>query len=193
MAFLEPKIVAVKALQILKDELVFRNLLNRDYEADYHQVGDTISVRKRIAGKSELFDGQVNGQEAVEEPVNITLDRHRDYTTVLEPKDETLNIVDFASQVIEPAMVSLAEGVEEDCAAFVVSQATKKVEYTANPTDLKKIAELGKALDKAKAPMSNRSLVFSTDHKFDYATCTNLSEVNKAGDNMALREARVGK
>ena len=193
--FLEPKIVAVKALQLLKENLVLKQLVNRDYESSFRKVGDTISVRKRIQGNSQLFDGAIDGKTGNEVPVTITLDRHRDFSTILEPKDETLNIVDFTEQVIAPAIRSIVEGVEEDIASYIVSKASERntIAFTPNPTDLSNIAKMGKILDKAKAPMDARSLVLSVDHKYDYALTPNLSEVNRAGDNQALREARLGK
>ena len=193
--FIEPRIVAVKALQLLKDQIVLKNLVNRDYDSTYRKVGDTISVRKRVQRNSELFDGKVEGKEQNEIPVTITLDHHRDYTTVLGPKDETTSIVDFTAQVIEPAILSIVEGVEEDIAAYLVSKAKANnvVKATPNPKDLADIAKLGLNLDKAKAPMNKRSLVLSVNHKYAYALTPNLSEVNRAGDNQALREARLGK
>ena len=58
--------------------------------------------------------------------------------------------------------------------------------------NIKDIAKLSKALDIKKAPKTERSLVFSTEHVYDYLTTDILAKASFAGTDTALRRAETG-
>ncbi|MFA6336270.1 MAG: P22 phage major capsid protein family protein, partial [Bacteroidales bacterium] len=112
----------------------------------------------------------------------------------LTSKDATLELKDFSKQIIAPAMAAIAEQIDADIANYIFENAATTVSRSAtSPNTLTNIAALGKALDKAKAPLQDRSLVFSPDHKYAYALTDNLSKAAYAGDSQALRDANLGK
>lgn len=188
-----PQIVAIEALRILQSNMVFRDLVYNDYASDFAQVGDTVNVRKRAALGSKLFDGQIVIQDLQETTIPVKLDRLRDTSVKVTSKEMTLDIKDFSKQIMEPALIGLAQDVDADIAAAAVGYASYTKAATANPTNLADIADLAKRLDKVKAPKTDRVLVLSPDHKYKYALTGNLSNVSYAGDNVTLREALLGK
>lgn len=192
--FLTPQIIAREALAILQGNLVYADLVDRRFNADFNgKVGDTITIRSRSAVKSNYFNGQIKKQGITEAPIPVTLNRHRDTSVEVTSKDLTLNIADFSTQVLEPVMVGMANDINADIAAFIYGNAAKNIAATANPTDLKDIANIAKYLDTNKAPKTDRSLVLCPDHKYNYALTENLSKVSYAGDNETLRDAILGK
>ena len=182
--FLTPQIIAREALAILQGNLVYADLVDRRFNADFNgKVGDTITIRSRSAVKSNYFNGQIKKQGITEAPIPVTLDRHRDTSVEVTSKDLTLNIADFSTQVLEPVMVGMANDINADIAAFIYGNAAKNIAATANPTDLKDIANIAKYLDTNKAPKTDRSLVLCPDHKYNYALTENGGKVRDAGAN----------
>ena len=190
---LTPRIIATQAALLLQNNLVYRDLVNNDYSGEFAKVGDTVNVRKRNLLKSKNFDSEIELQDIEETAIPVKLDRLRDISIPITSKEMTLDIKDFSSQVLEPAMLGLAQDVDADIAAAVAGAASQTISATANPTDLADIAGLAKQLDKNKAPKTERRLVFATDHKYKYALTDNLSKVSYAGDNVTLREALLGR
>lgn len=192
---LTPQIIAQEALAILRNELVMKDLVHTDYANEFVKVGDTITVRKPATLVANDFAGAISSQDLTESGVTVTLDKFKDVSVALTSKQETLELKDFARQVIEPAMVAIAQQIDSDLAQFAVAQATGTAveETSATPQNLASIAALGKALDIAKSPMTERFLVMSPEHKYRYALTDVLTKVNYAGSNETLREALLGK
>lgn len=192
--FLTPQVIAMEALAILRNQLVFADLFHTDYSSEFVKVGDTITVRKPAELIANDFDGSISTQDLTETGVPVALDRFKDVSVAITSKQATLELKEFSRQVIEPAMVALAQKIDEDLANWAIGNASFVVDASsATPTNLADIANLGKALDKAKAPMMDRHLVLSPDHKYRYALTDVLSKVNYAGSNETLREAMLGK
>ena len=192
--FLTPQVIAMEALAILRNQLVFADLFHTDYSSEFVKVGDTITVRKPAELIANDFDGSISTQDLSEVGVPVALDRFKDVSVAITSKQATLELKEFSRQVIEPAMVALAQKIDEDLANWAIGNASSIVEASsASPTNLADIANMGKALDKAKAPLVDRHLVLSPDHKYRYALTDVLSKVNYAGSNETLREAMLGK
>lgn len=192
--FLTPQVIAMEALAILRNQLVMADLVHTDYANEFVKVGDTITVRKPATLVANDFAGTIASQDLTETGVTVTLNKFKDVSVALTSKQETLELKDFSKQVIEPAMVALAQQIDSDLAQFAVANAVGTVTETeAAPVKLASIAALGKALDIAKAPMTERHLVLSPEHKYRYALTDVLTRVNYAGTNETLREAMLGK
>jgi hypothetical protein len=192
--FLTPQIIAMEALAILKNNLVMADLVHSDYSSEFVKVGDTITVRKPAVLVAKDFAGNSDVQDLVEEGVAVKMERFKDISVKLTSKQETLELKDFARQVIEPAMVALAEQIDSDLANFAFGASVGAIgAASATPTSLADIANAAKYLDNVKAPVVDRHLVMSPDHKYRYALTNNLSYVNYAGDNATLREALLGR
>jgi hypothetical protein len=192
--FLTPQIIAQEALAILRNQLIFADLVHTDYANEFVKVGDTITVRKPAELLAKDFSGSIAAQDLTESGVTVKLDRFKDVSVAITSQQASLELRDFARQVIEPAMVALAQKIDEDIANFAFEKASGSVlASSATPTNLANIAEVGKKLDIAKAPLQERHLVMHPEHKYRYALTEILSKVNYAGSNETLREALLGK
>ena len=162
-AFLTPNIIAREALIVLENNLVMANLVHRDYSDEFAQIGDTVTIRKPAKFTAKNFTGAISRQDASEGSVPVKIDRHRDVSFGVTSKELTLDIKDFSTQLISPAMRAIAQAVDEDL-LNEVSNISATVSGTASPTDLKDIADMSKALDIAKVPMDQRRLVLDPNH-----------------------------
>lgn len=191
--FLTPGIIANEALMVLENSMVMSGLVHRDYSKEFVKVGDTITIRKPAKFIAKNFTGHVSAQDATEGSTEVKLDRFRDVTVNVTSRELTLNIQDFSSQVVTPAMQAIAQAVDSDLLAVGVAKAGKTITGTSTPTNLKDIGDIGKALDLVAAPIPNRRLVLHPTHKYRYALTDNMSKVSYAGDSQALREAELGR
>ena len=191
---LTPDIIAKEALAILRNTLVMADLVHADYSNEFVKVGDTITVRKPATLVAKDFTGSIDRQDIIEEGIPVKMDRFKDVSVALGSKEQTLELRDFSQQVIEPAMVAIAQQIDEDLANFAFGMAGNHVAVsTATPEKLADIALVAKTLDNQKALMTDRHLVLSPEHKYRYALTDNLSLVNYAGTNDTLRDALLGR
>lgn len=190
---LTPQIIAREALMVLENNLVMANLVHRDYNDEFVAgVGDTISIRKPAKFVAHNFTGEINVQDAVEGKTSVKLDHFRDVSFTVSSKEMTLDIKNFSEQFLQPALMAIAQTMDEDL-LNTVAEVTNSVAATAKPTNLEDIAKIAKHMDINKAPMSMRRLVLNPEHKYRYALTDNLSKVSYAGTGDTLRNAELGK
>ena len=190
---LTPEIIAREALMVLQNNLIMANLVHRDYDSEFVAgVGDTITIRKPAKFVAHNFTGNIVVQDAVEGKESVKLDHFRDVSFKVTSKELTLDIKNFSEQFLQPALMAIAQSIDEDI-LNVVAGVNNAVTATANPTNLKDIADISKMLDINKAPMSMRRLVLNPEHKYRYALTDNLSKVSYAGTGDTLRNAELGK
>ena len=187
-----PQIVAQEALLVLESQLTMANLVHRDYSKEFVQVGDTITVRKPAKFVAKNFTGTVSAQDITEGSVPVKMDRFRDVTVKVTAKEMSLDIKDFSTQIVEPALMAIAQAVDMDLLAVGVEKAAKTATVSGTPV-IGDIAGVGKALDVSKAPKQNRNLALPAEIQYKYNTLDNFAKVSYAGDSQALRDAEIGK
>jgi hypothetical protein len=189
-----PTIVANEALAILRNNCVYKDLVHTDFSKEFvNHVGDTVNVRTPATLSAYDFTSTITTQDTTESYVAVKLDKFKDVSVVITSKEWSLSIKDFSQQVIAPAMAAIGEAVDIDIANAIFGGAGNTVSRTAlSPTNLADIGNIAKALDIAKAPKFNRSLVMSPHHKYVYAQLDHLVKGSYAGDNDLLRKNEVG-
>lgn len=189
---LTPDVIAKEALMVLESNLTMANLVHRDYSNEFVQIGDTITVRKPAKFVAKNFIGTVEEQALTEGSVPVVIDRYRDVTVPITSKEMTLNIKDFSEQVITPALSSIAQAVDVDILTVGIEKAASSVSVSSTPV-ITDIANVGKALDKKKAPRDNmRNLVLAVDTLYKYNTLDNFAKAAYKGDSEALKNAEIG-
>ena len=190
---LTPDIIAKEALMQLESNLVMAGLVHRDYSKEFVNVGDTITIKKPAKFVAKNFLGQTEDQELSEGKTTVKMDRYRDITVPITSKEMTLDISDFSEQVVKPAMSAIAEAVDGDILAVGIQNAGNKVAISSTP-EIKDLANIGKALDKKKAPRDSlRNLVLGVDALYKYNTLTEFTDLSASGSSEALRDAVIGK
>lgn len=189
---LTPSIVANEALMVLQSNLTMANLVHRDYSDEFVKVGDTITVRKPATFVAKNFTGQTSAQDVTEGSVTVKMDRFRDVTVNVSSKEMTLDIKDFSTQVITPAMQAIAQAIDQDLLAVGVSKAGKTAAVSGTPV-IGDVANVGKALDQSKAPRANRRLILPPTTLYKYNTLDNFAKQCYKGDSEALKESEIGK
>ena len=113
--FLTPNIIAREALMQLRANCVMAGLVYRDYSSEFvASVGDTITVRKPATFEAKEFDrtSGIQIQDAVEDGVDVKLDKLLDVSFEVTAEQLTLDIADFSTQLLQPAMQSFAQKID---------------------------------------------------------------------------------
>lgn len=190
--FLTPQVIANEALMVLESNLTMANLVHRDYSDEFVEVGDTITIRKPAKFVAKNFVGKVTQQDITEGSVTVKMDRFRDVTVKITSKQLSLDIKDFSKQVVEPALMAIAQAIDSDLLAVGIEKAAKTATVSSKPV-IDDIAGVGKALDISKAPRNNRRLVLPPTTLYKYNTLDNFAKQSYKGDSQALKKSEIGK
>ena len=188
---LTPDIIAMEALMVLESNLTMAGLVHRDYSNEFVKVGDTITVRKPAKFVAKNFLGTVEAQDITEGSVAVVMDRYRDVTVNVSSKELSLDIKDFSAQVVTPALQAISQAIDIDLLAVGISKAAKTASVSATPV-ITDIAGVGKALDVAKAPRTDRRLILPPDILYKYNTLDNFAKASYKGDSDALKNSEIG-
>ena len=194
---LTPSVIAREALMLLESNMVFGNLVFRGHQAEFAgaKVGDTIQVRGPATFTAEEYDGAVlTIQDATESSVPVTLEKHFDVSFKVSDREMTLSIEDFGQQLLNPAMLAIAEAVDGYVASKYVEVYQAVGTAGTPPSTLAQVAAIDQALNEARAPLAGRVAVTNPQGKAALFAIPSFAEADKRGDDgTALREASMGR
>lgn len=191
--FLTPDIIAQEALMVLQSNLVAAELVYRDYVTEFTgaKVGDTVTIRKPATFTAQEFTGQVVIQNANEQGIPLVLEKHFDVTFQVTSKQWTLDLNSFSEQLIQPAMLAIAEGVDR----YLLSKAAdiNNTAVVAGMTTLADLTKIDLALNTNRVPVAPRNVIISPTIK---ASMMQIDAVHRADiradGGQALRNASLG-
>jgi hypothetical protein len=191
---LTPNIIARESLMVLQNNMVLGGLVHKDYSAEFANVGDTITVRKPATFTVDEFDGtSIHVQDAKESGVPVKMDKHLDLSFRVTSKDLSLNIVDFSTQFLVPAMQAFAQDVDSRLASLYVDIPYISGTAGTTPNSVSSITGVRKVMNDNKVPMQGRNLVLDTAADAKLLELDTFNRVDASGTNTALQEAQLGR
>lgn len=194
--FLTPSVIGREALMILENNLVATSLFNRGQTATFTgaKVGDTISIRKPASFTAQEFSSTTTTQNATETSTPMVLEKHFDVTFGVTSKDWTLELEDFSRQLIEPAVVAIAQGID----AYIMGKYTGIETFVGTagdpPDSLADLASVDKKLNDQKVPVTDRIAIVDSQAKADMLGISAVAQADQRGDGgRALKEASLGR
>ena len=195
--FITPNAVAKLALPTLLNYFCFAGLIYRDYSREFKKRGDSVTIRKPAVLEAIEFDGDLTGeyQNITETYTDVKMDTVLVVPVEVSAKDMTLDIVDFNTQVIEPAMQALAQKVDVKAA-----QLYKDIPYYQDIDETSAATIIASLLGARRIQSDNKV----PKEKPRYAVMSPLTtalllgldafrDLDKTGSNKALREASLGR
>lgn len=194
-SFLEVKEIARQALPRLIENLVFPNLVYKDYSNDFEVgKGATIQVRKPVVLTASDFDAGsgVSAQDVKETSVEVTLDKLATVDVEFGAIARATSVDDLNRLFVDPAAAALAEKINDDGLALY-----KDIPYfcgTAGttPDGLDDFANAAKVLDNNKVPTDKRHGVWNADAMAAFRQIGAIVNANKSGSTEALRRGSIG-
>lgn len=205
--FLTPDIIARAALATLYETTVMSNLVHRDYEQEFQQVGDTITIRKPTTFTAQEYN-RVDGiqvQNATETGVPLVLNHFADVSFAVTSEDLTLNILDFSAQLLNPAMEAISQKIDRDLHIDTVANVTQEVGVVGgtNPPlaganeyawdNPRTMIDAGRVLTQRNVPTTNRRAVVGPITQAQWLGDDLFNRADARGDTEGLREANLGR
>ncbi len=193
------KLVAVDALPALMGHLVMGNLVNRDFEPQLAQAGDTVNVPipPTMVANNIAEGGTVQTQNPNVETAQIVLNTHAEATFQIPDVTKVIAVPDLLRLYMEPAMIALAEKVESDLLGLY-SQFTANTPVGTGGTALTEavVDAAETALFNAKVPASEQKyLVVDGNAYSQLRQIPRFSEYQTAGEAglRALVDGTIGR
>ena len=187
--------IARQALPQLIDNLVFPNLCHRDFSEDFHDLGDTVKVRRPSVFTAEEFDSEngVNYQDLSDDMVDVQLDHIATVDARASAIESATGLDDLNRVFIEPAAAALAEKINADGLKLYRDIAAHVGTPGATPSTLANLAEVRRALNINKVPAYGRAAVWDPEADTLLAQLPALIASEKEGVSEALREGAIGR
>ena len=195
--FITPLVVAKLAIPALLKNWVFAGLVHRDYSKEFKKVGNSVRIRKPATFTAIEFDGDLEGEwQTIQETyVDVLMDTVLTVPIEFTQVEQSLDIVNFNLQVVEPAMQALAQKVDEKLALKY-----KDIPYyhditeTDQGTILASVLGARKVQNDLKVPFDKpRYAVMSPLTTATLLALDAFRDLDKVGDTKALKEASIGR
>ena len=189
------KTIARQALPRLIDNLVFPNLIYRDFSEEFHDVGDTVRVRRPVALQAQEFDASqgVTWQDMNDDAVDVVLDHIATVDARASAIETAAGLDDLNRAFIEPAAAALAEKINRD--GLKLYQDIPYVVGTAGtaPSSLSDLSDVRRALNLNRAPLTGRVAVWDAEADAKLTQLPAVVNAEKSGSAEALREGSLGR
>ena len=193
---LTPSVIGREALMILENNLVATGLFHRGHTEEFTgaKVGDTITIRAPASFTAQEYAGSIVIQNATEVGVPMVLEKHFDVSFPVTSKEWTLKLNDFSKQLLEPAVVAIAQGLDN----YIMSK-VKLLETTVGaagdpPDSLADLLAVDKILNDQKVPIAGRVAIIDSQAKADMLAIENVINAEQRSDGgQAIRDASLGK
>ncbi len=194
--FISVKEIARQLLPRLIENLVFPNLIHKDFSDQFvNGKGATIQVKKPVILEAVEFNeaNGVTAQDMKEESVEVTLDKLATVDVQYGAIQAVTNVDDLNRLFIEPAAVALAEKINSDGLALAFDIKSTVGTAGTTPSGLTSLAAVRKQLNIQKVPVAGRVAVWDPEADAAFTTVDAIVNAEKSGSTAALREGSIGK
>ena len=203
--FINPTIIAKRALMILKQKLIASQFCIRAYETEFAQkVGETIKIKTRPTFTANEFgaginSGDISAQDITESSIELKIEHFKDVSVALGAREKTFNFDDFSRTIVEPATYALAQSVDnyvldktKDVYQSVSISNKTMVASGSHNIDLASVAELDKKFEDINAPDEGRVCLIGSSARSSMLADGDFVSAEKTGWTDALRRANLG-
>ena len=193
-SFVTMQQIARQALPQLIENLVFPNLVYKDFQNDFiGKKGTTIQVKKPVKYTAADFNGMVSPQEMTEESLTVKLDRIADVSVEYTTLESASNVDDLNRLFVTPAAIALAQKINTDGLMLYKAVANCCGTAGTTPGSLSDIAAVRKALNIAKVPEQGRIAVWDPEADAAFTVIPAIVNAEKSGSVAALRNGSIGR
>jgi hypothetical protein len=169
-----PEIWGMRALQVLRANMVLANLVTTDSDVGSFTVGDILHIPfpGTFTANVKAPNANVQAQVPADADVTVTLNKHYEVSFLIEDIARAMQNQSIMDRYINNAVVPLAEQIENDLFALYASFTNSTTSATMDDAQLRK-ARL--ALNKQKVPLANRSIVVAPECETVLLGASNLA------------------
>jgi len=144
--FINPRVLAAESLDQLDYELVAGTLMYRDRTEDFanvrgKKVGESVDIRTVTDFETDEFTGTINTQEINQSATQLVIEKHFDVSVEITARERALNLDGIREEVINPAMVSMAQKID----TYLLTKVVEAQGLFASANLLENAAEIAQA------------------------------------------------
>lgn len=190
-----PEIWAAQALGALKANTVMARLVNRNYEDEVAQAGDIVHVPKRgtLEVKNKTANATVTLQTPSSDVVNVTLDKHKEVSFLVEDVAKAQANQDIIGGYISDGIMAIAEEIDSDLLALHSGYTTHTAIDALSGLGEDDIREARRLLNSAKVPLVGRNIVLHEDAEKELLGVEKFVSATFGAEGDAIREATIGR
>jgi len=191
-----PEVWAQESLMVLEENLVYANMVHRDFEDEIKEFGDVVNTRQpgKFTARRKTDGNPIVKQPATATKVAVPLDQHMHTSFIIYDGELSKSMKDLVAEYLNPAIHSLARQID----AIVDAQ---KYQFLGNtvgdletaPTKTEVIA-LQTKMNQQIIPPDGRWCVITTNTQGDLLGEQQFTDADKFGDDgSAIREGSIGR
>ncbi|CCQ44318.1 putative uncharacterized protein [Pseudarthrobacter siccitolerans] len=190
------------AVALANEDAYLSALVNRNFENDLlggGGKGRTVNIKvpaaliARERGIDEI-DAQIVLDTITESTIPLTLGTHAYSAVPLSEGDMSLNISDFAAQVLGPQVAAVVDFCEEEVAGILRGATPWALPTAYDAADpVKAFTQMRKYLRDNGVPQAGLNVVVGTKVYADLLEANAIQDASQSGSTEALREGNVGR
>lgn len=198
-SFLKSSVLQESVLTALAKMLSLSPTVWRDAGGNFRGAsGDTVTIRVpayTVADDRVLRSGSSRSRRGLfEAPVAVTLNHNLYRDVPLSDEEQTLDIRDFARQVVNPILGGIARGIEDVLIEDAITAANYEHEVDFDPDDAySSLVQARKHLNDSRVPFANRTFACGTSLAAALINSPNLRDASQSGTTATLREGFIGR
>lgn len=188
--------IARRTLPRLIDNLVFPNIVHKDFSEDFQgALGDTIRVRKPVLLSAKDFDPEqgVTPEDLNESAVAVTLDKIATVDVDIGALEGACDPEAAERDFEIAAAAALAEKINREGLALYKDIPTFVGTAGTTPATLSAFADARKQLNLQRVPVSGRVALWDPEADAAFCGIDAVVHAEKSGSVQALREGSVGR
>lgn len=205
-SFIKPTVVVDTAIQLLQREIILPQLVWLNGIGDFAgKYQDTITIRvpARTVAHRRTLRGTGSARDLVtedltENAIPVTLDHDVYHAVALTDEELSLDIYDFATQVLNRQIRAVAEDLEDglvDCIEGAPYADNNFIVNTSNANIFDAVVDARRKLNDAYIDRAGRVLVVGSAIEAELLKSDDFKRYDSTGDrpNSALRDATIGR
>lgn len=153
-----------ESLRLLKNNLTFTRMVNRDYDDQFARagakVGRVVNARKPVKFTQTTGEG-IQLQDIIEDTVPIALTTQYQRAFAWSSADDSLEIDEYSDRYIKPAIISIANQIDRDGLGQVLNLYNEVGTPGTVPNALSTYLAAGTLMNDSAVPTDGRYLVLS--------------------------------
>ncbi|MFN8493128.1 MAG: P22 phage major capsid protein family protein [Caldilineaceae bacterium] len=162
-----PEIWAATALGALQANTVMLPLVDRNFENEFHNVGDILNVPRRgtISVNDKAANTDITLQTPTADTIPLTLNKHKDVSFAVEDIAQAQANQDIISGYVMDGMIALAHQIDDDILALYSGFSTTPLDARTGSggVTVNTIIEAQRLFNKALVPQTGRAIVWGED------------------------------
>jgi len=187
-----PELWSTQVLTAFRKNHVFANLVNRNYEGEIRNAGDTVRITTPAAITVGAYSGTVTYETPTSAQQSLLIDKKRYWAFLIDDVDQAQANVNLMQAYMDDAGDKLADDVDTDLAGLYTAAGLTDISLDVGTDDFyDKLVLAGQQLDEANVPRSGRWVVMTPKGYADLLQNANFINATDAGASL-IRTGALG-